>query len=425
MKPKLAIIGTGISGMACGYFLQNNFDIHLYEQNDHIGGHSLTAEAKEKSKKIPIDMGFMVFNKKTYPNLTRLFDELKVPYKDSNMSFSVQYPSQGLEYCGSSLNHLFGQRKNLFRLRHWRMIMQINRFNNEAREALASGQFDSLTLEEYVKSKRYGEDFFRLYIIPMSSSIWSTPAELMLKFPATTLLRFFDNHGFLGMSTQHQWLTPDGGSREYVRRLIATFKDRIITGKRIQKVHRMGRQAAIYTVNGNSATYDKVILASHADQSLGLLDAPDPDEQRELGKFKYQKNIGTLHTDSSSMPREKLCWASWNYRIKEDAQGKLTPRTIYWMNKLQNVSQEINYFVSINGEDEVKPDRIIKQVEFEHPLFDCAAVQSQPKLHALNQRSPEQTVYFCGSYFKYGFHEDALNSAIDLCSTILRRPLWN
>lgn len=424
MKPRLAIIGTGISGMACGYFLQEEFDVHLYEQNDHVGGHSLTAEAKENNRLVPIDMGFMVFNKKTYPNLTRLFNELQVPYKNSNMSFSVQHLSRDLEYCGSSLNHLFGQRKNLFRPRHWRMLMQINRFNKEARAALESGEFDSLTLEEYAKVRQYGEDFFHLYIIPMSSAIWSTPPKLMLKFPVTTLLRFFDNHGFLGMNTQHQWLTPEGGSREYVRRLTTKFKDRIRVREKVQKVHRVDNQAIVQTEGSSPESYDKVILASHADQALEMLGSPEPYEKKELGKFKYQKNIGTLHTDPSSMPSNKLCWASWNYRIKEEAQGELIPRTIYWMNKLQNVSQEVNYFVSINGEDEIRPDTIIKQVELEHPLFDSAAVQAQPKLHALNQRSPKQPIYFCGSYFKYGFHEDGLNSAMDLCSTILRRPLW-
>ena len=425
MKPKLAIIGTGISGMACGHFLQNDFDIHLYEQNDHIGGHSLTAEADESGRQIPIDMGFMVFNKKTYPNLTRLFDELNVPYKKSNMSFSVQHLPMELEYCGSGLNHLFGQRKNIFNLRHWRMLFQINRFNKEAIYALESGQYDSLSLEEYVKARGYGEDFFELYIIPMSSAIWSTPPELMLKFPATTLLRFFHNHGFLGLKTQHQWLTPDGGSKEYVKRLTAPFKNRIQTQNAIQKVQRVGTRAVIHTQNGTSDEYDKVILASHADQSLNLLDCPDEEEKAVLSNFRYQHNVGTLHTDASSMPKNKLCWASWNYRIKRNAEGKLSPRTLYWMNKLQNVSDKINYFVSINGEDEVNPDCIIKQVPFDHPLFDKAAVDAQPKLHQLNRRSSGQKIYFCGSYFKYGFHEDALNSAMTLCETILGRPLWN
>jgi predicted NAD/FAD-binding protein len=425
MKPKLAIIGTGISGMACGHFLRKEYDVHLYEQNKHIGGHSLTAEAEESGKQIPIDMGFMVFNKKTYPNLTRLFDELKVPYKRSNMSFSVQHLPKGLEYCGSGLNHLFGQRKNIFSLRHWRMLFQINRFNSEAVEALESGQYDSHSLEEYVESRGYGEDFFQLYIVPMSSAIWSTPPELMLKFPATTLLRFFHNHGFLGLKTQHQWLTPDGGSREYVKRLTEPFKDRIRTQSAVQKVQRKEKKVIVSMQDGRSDEYDKVILASHADQSLKMLDCPEDEEKAVLANFRYQHNVGTLHTDASSMPKNKLCWASWNYRIKQDEDGKLIPRTLYWMNKLQNVSDKTNYFVSINGEDEIKPDLIIKQVPFEHPLFDKAAVNAQPELHELNRRSANQKIYFCGSYFKYGFHEDALNSAITLCETILKRPLWN
>ena len=247
----------------------------------------------------------------------------------------------------------------------------------------------------------------------------------MLQFPATTLLRFFNNHGFLGMNTQHQWLTPKGGSREYVKKLTKPFRDKISTNNKILKVSRADKRATVHTADGQSHSYDKVILAGHADQSLALLDSPKPEEKQELGKFKYQKNVGTLHTDPSSMPKNKLCWASWNYRIKEDIHGELIPRTIYWMNNLQNVSQETNYFVSINGQDEINPKRIIKQVEFEHPLFDSAAVNAQSILHSLNQSSPEQTIYFCGSYFKYGFHEDALNSAIDLSSTILRRPLWS
>ena len=422
MKPKLAIIGTGIAGMACGYFLHKFFDIFLYEKNKHIGGHSLTAEAIEDNKNVPIDMGFMVFNKKTYPNLTRLFNDLQVPYKKSNMSFSVQHLPQNLEYCGSSLNHLFGQRKNILKLRHWRMLLQINRFNTEAINSLGSGKYDSFTLQEYVNEMGYGEDFLKLYIVPMSSAIWSSPPELMLNFPVTTLLRFFHNHGFLGMKTQHQWLTPDGGSREYVKRLIEPFNSRIKTDYAVQKIVPDGDQATVYFSDGNNQKFDKVILASHADQSLELIDS---NEFEILKKFKYQKNTGILHTDSSLMPRNKLCWASWNYRMKLDSNGKLTPRTIYWMNNLQGVSNNCDYFVNINGEEEVNPDKIIKKVDFEHPLFDAAAVKAQSKLKQLNQKSKSQNIYLCGSYFKYGFHEDALNSAIELCETILEKPLWN
>ena len=420
MKPKLAIIGTGIAGMACGYFLHKFFDVFLFEKNNYVGGHSLTAEAIEDKKNIPIDMGFMVFNKKTYPNLTRLFNDLQVPYKKSNMSFSVQHLAHNIEYCGSSLNHLFGQRKNILKLRHWRMLLQINRFNNEAIQSLNSAKYDSFTLKEYVNEMGYGEDFLNLYIVPMSSAIWSTPPELMLNFPAKTLLRFFHNHGFLGMKTQHQWLTPDGGSREYVKRLIEPFSDRIKTEAAVKKIIPEGNQATVCFSDGNNQKFDKVILASHADQSLALVDS---NEFEILRKFKYQKNTGILHTDSSLMPRNKLCWASWNYRIKLDSNRKLTPRTIYWMNNLQGVSDNIDYFVNINGEEEVNPDTIIKKVNFDHPLFDAAAVEAQSKLKELNQKS--KTIYLCGSYFKYGFHEDALNSAIELCESILKKPLWN
>ena len=411
--------------MTCGYFLHKHFDVQLFEQNSHVGGHSLTIDAEEGSRKVPIDMGFMVFNKKTYPNLTRLFNELDVPIKNSKMSFSVQHLSLDLEFCGSSFNHLFAQRANLLRPKFWRMLLQINRFNKEALFALESGDFDTLTLQEYVEEKGYGEDFLSLYIIPMSSAIWSAPPKLMLQFPATTLLRFFHNHGFLGLDTQHQWLTPDGGSKQYVHRLTSSFKKNIRTSDGVTKIIRENGKVTVRTQNGRIEAFDKVIMASHADQSLKLLDQPCELESRLLSRFLYQKNIGTLHTDASQMPKRQLCWASWNYRIKKDDEGNLHPRTIYWMNSLQDVSEKENYFVSINGKEEIKEDKIIKQVEFEHPLFDGAAVGAQSQLIDLNNRSEDQSVYFCGSYFKFGFHEDALVSAMDLCSTILKRPLWN
>ena len=425
MKERLAIIGTGISGMTSGYFLHKHFDVQLFEQNSHVGGHSLTIDAEEGSRKVPIDMGFMVFNKKTYPNLTRLFNELDVPIKNSKMSFSVQHLSLDLEFCGSSLNHLFAQRANLLRPRFWRMLLQINRFNKEALFALESGDFDTLTLQEYVEEKGYGEDFLSLYIIPMSSAIWSAPPKLMLQFPATTLLRIYHKQGFLGLDTQHQWLTPDGGSKQYVHRLTSSFKKNIRTSDGVTKIIRENGKVTVRTQNGRIEAFDKVIMASHADQSLKLLDQPCELESRLLSRFLYQKNIGTLHTDASQMPKRQLCWASWNYRIKKDDEGNLHPRTIYWMNSLQDVSEKENYFVSINGKEEIKEDKIIKQVEFEHPLFDGAAVGAQSQLIDLNNRSEDQSVYFCGSYFKFGFHEDALVSAMDLCSTILKRPLWN
>ena len=425
MKKRLAIVGTGISGLACGYFLQQEFDIQLFEKNSHVGGHSLTIDVVDNSVKIPIDMGFMVFNRQTYPNLFRLFQELNVPIKNADMSFSVQHFPLGIEYCGSSLNQLFAQRKNLIRPKFWRMLLQINRFNKEAVATLQSGEFDSFTLAEYVKEKKYGDDFLNLYIIPMSAAIWSIPSEVAMEFPVISLLQFFYNHGFLGMSTQHQWLTPDGCSRNYVEKITASFKNHIRLGESVTGIVRTNGKATIITQNGTKEVFDKVILASHADQSLRVLDHPSALEETLLGKFKYQKNIGTLHTDSRQMPKRKLCWSSWNCLIKGDYSSNGYPQTLYWINSIQNFSAKDNYFVTINGVKDINEKKIIKQVEFEHPIFSRSSIDVQKDLHILNQSSGDQTVYFCGSYFKYGFHEDGLNSALDLCSRILRRPLWN
>ena len=425
MKRKIAIIGTGISGLACGYFLHDQFDIKLFDKNGYTGGHSLTATAREGDKQIPIDMGFMVFNKKTYPNLTRLFDNLNVIYKRSNMSFSVQHISENLEYCGSSINHLFAQRLNIFKLRHWKMLLQINRFNSDAHDALDSGNFIDLTLQEYAEKRGYGSDFLNLYIIPMSSAIWSSPPDQMLNFPATTLLRFFKNHGFLGMKTQHQWLTPTGGSREYVKLLTRKFQDKIFNSRSVINIKNYKSRVEILFNDGNSEYFDKAILACHADQAVRILQGEDDTNVQILRNFKYQKNTGTLHTDSSVMPKRRLCWASWNYKIKLGDNGNYIPRTTYWMNKLQNVSRNNNYFVSINGEDEIKNELIIKQVVFEHPLFDSKAIKAQDELKKINSLSESQNIFFCGSYFKYGFHEDALNSAIQLSEMLLKRSVWN
>ena len=425
MKNRVAIIGSGISGLACGYFLHKNFDVKLYDKNDHVGGHSLTATATEGENLIPIDMGFMVFNKVTYPNLTRLFDTLNVAYENSDMSFSVQHVPENIEYCGKSINHLFAQRVNLLKLRHWKMLLRINRFNKEAKDALITNDYNDLTLREYVEKRNYGRDFLNLYIIPMSSAIWSSPPHQMLNFPAITLLRFFDNHGFLGMKTQHQWLTPTGGSKEYVKILSSGFKDKISNSNEVSMIKNCNDGVEILFKNGESEYFDKVILACHAAQALNILKPIRNTNFDLLKHFKYQKNTGTLHTDASVMPTNQKCWASWNYRIKMGDNGKYIPRTTYWMNSLQNVSKKKNYFVSINGEDEIKKNTVVKQVNFEHPLFDSNSIKAQSKLKNLNTLSNMQNIFLCGSYFKYGFHEDALNSAINVSEILLKKSVWN
>lgn len=422
--PKVAIIGTGVAGLGCAHFLQHGHDITLFEQNGHAGGHTNTVDVVEDGRALPVDTGFMVFNHVTYPLLTRLFRELDVETKPTSMSFSVAHLESAIEYNGTSLNHLFGQRRNLLSPRFWRLLLRINRFNAEAVAALEDPRFEKMTLADYVAARGYGEDFLNLYIIPMASAVWSTPPDLMLAFPAITLLRFWHNHGFLGLHTQHPWRTVTNGARSYVAKLTAPFKDRIRLGAPVVRLERGPAAVRVLTATGDAGMFDKVILATHADQALRLLAEPTALERELLGCFHYQPNTATLHTDASLMPRTRMCWASWNYRIKPGADGGIEPSTHYWMNSLQGVSDKTDYFVSINGADEIAEDKVVRRIAYEHPLFDLAALEAQKRLPELNRLSKDQTTYFCGSYFRYGFHEDAFGSAVALCRDLLGREPW-
>lgn len=413
---RIAIIGTGIAGLGCAHFLHRKFDLTLYEKNDYAGGHTNTVPVAEENRLIPVDTGFMVFNQVTYPNLTRLFRELEIATKPAPMSFSVQHLPTRLEFCGSSFNHLFAQRKNLIRPRFWKMIMQINRFNREAVESLSYAELQDLTLGDYVRLKNYSADFLNYYLVPMSSAVWSTPPELMLEFPAVTLLRFFHNHGFLGLHTQHPWFTVVNGAQCYVEKITAPFREKLKLKNGVAFVRRQSDCIKIMDISGRTEVFDHVIFASHADESLKMLIDADDYEKRLLGQFEYQPNTALLHTDASVMPKTKSCWASWNYRMDRAADGKISPSTIYWMNRLQGVSDRQNYFVSINGENSVNPDSILKRIQYEHPLFSPGAIRAQRDLPKLNERM--NNVFFCGSYFRYGFHEDAFTSALDLCRVL-------
>ena len=426
---RLAIIGTGIAGMGSAHFLHRHHDLTIFEANDYVGGHTNTVEAVEPGtgRPVPLDTGFMVYNEITYPLLTRLFTQLKVPVKKTTMSFAVRDDSSGLEWCGSSLNHLFAQRKNLLNLRFLKMLMAVNRFNKEAVAALDEPETATITLGEYVRRRGYGQDFFDLYLVPMSSAVWSTPPELMLSFPAASLLRFFHNHGFLGLNTQHQWLTVDGGSREYRNRLIAPFLGAIQLGRAAVRIIRNGpgRPITVMTADGATPAFDQVIIATHADQALRLLVNPTADEDRVLSEFKYQANVATLHTDASVLPRIPLAQAAWNYQLAREPGGRLSPATHYWMNALQGVSTRENYFVSINRPDSIDPAKVIKRLEYAHPLFSLGALQSQRELPALNEAAQGRTeTYFAGSYFGHGFHEDAFRSAVQLSERLLGRDPW-
>ena len=427
MKPTLAIIGTGISGLGCAHFLHRDFDVTLFEQNSYTGGHTNTVTTAEPgtNRPVPIDTGFMVFNYETYPHLTRLFTALNVPVKKTDMSFSVRHEDTGLEFCGSSLNHLFAQRRNLFRPSFFRMLLAIDRFNRDAIAALDDPAIETQTLADFVRARGYGADFLDLYLVPMSSAVWSTPPEKMLQFPARTLLRFFHNHGFLGLNTQHQWWTVDGGAQQYVTRLTAPWRERIRKNTKVTRVTRGPDGVHITTAAGVAERFDRVILAAHGHESLALLADPTPDESRLLREFLYQPNIATLHTDASVMPRTKLAWSAWNYSLARDTAGRTSPMTIYWMNKLQGVSDEENYFVSINRPEAIDPRRVLKSIAYEHPLFTLGAVRAQTEIPALNHAARGSTeTYFCGAWTRYGFHEDGLLSAVKLAEMILGRDPW-
>jgi uncharacterized protein len=418
----LAIIGTGIAGLGCAWLLHKRFRLTVYEQNDYAGGHTNTISVDESGRSVPIDTGFMVFNHVTYPLLTRLFRELGVETKPTDMSFSVQHTPSGLEYGGGNLNVLFGQRRNLFRIRHWRMLRAIDRFNREAVAALDDPSCADLTLGEYIAQRGYGRDMLELFVSPMAGAIWSTPPDRILDFPAVTLLRFWHNHGFLGLHTQHPWWTVVDGARSYVKRLTEPFRECIALDRKVTRVRRMDGRAQVTLATGETQEFDHAILASHADQSLALLADATEEELQLLREFHTQPNTATLHTDVSFMPRSRRCWASWNYRIDAAAGGGTHATTHYWMNSLQDVSRTENYFVSLNCHDRVAPEKVLRRIEYRHPLFTLGAIRAQRELHRLN--APGREIYFAGAWQKYGFHEDGLASALACARAITQEELW-
>lgn len=425
---RIAIIGSGISGLGCAHFLHPHHDVTVFESDQHIGGHANTVDATVlgTDRTVPIDTGFMVFNHETYPHLCRLFDQFKVPTKKTSMSFSVRDDESGLEWSGSSLNHLFAQRKNIFNTRFLKMLWAVNRFNKEAVAALEDGRLREVSLADYVRSRGYGEDFFNLYLVPMSSAVWSTPPEKMLQFPASSLLRFFHNHGFLGLDTQHQWWTPDGGSREYVQRMIEPFRDRIHVTRAATRVVRTDRKVIVMTARGEAESFDQVILATHADVALKLLVNPTPAESRILGCFAFQPNTASLHTDMTVMPRTKLAWSSWNYQLTRGPEGRIDPATHYWMNSLQGVGEEEQFFVSINRAADLDTTKVQRTIKYTHPLFDLPALRAQEEIPGLNADASGTTnTYFVGAYQRYGFHEDGLWSAVQLCNLLLGSDPWD
>lgn len=410
MKKKLAIVGTGISGMSAAYFLKDHFEITVFEKNDYVGGHTNTIEVENS----PVDTGFIVFNLQTYPNLVKLFNRLGVEYVDSDMSFSVVDQESNFEYCGSGLNGLFGQRKNIFNLKFLKMLYEVNDFNTNCLEVLNSEIFASMTIKEYLEYKNYGQDMINKYLIPCSSAIWSTPPSKMFHFPIQTLVRFFKNHGLLGLNTHFSWKTVLGGSREYKKKLISQFENLISINEKVISVVSEGEFQKLVTDKGEYL-FDKIVFASHGDQTFEIIKDKTAVEAEVLSMFKYEDNQAIVHTDTNLMPTNKRNWSSWNYYIASSKDDRSI--TTYYMNRLQPLKHQYDIFVSLNAKDLIDPSKIIKVIDYEHPLFDFGAINGQKRFSELNNQNNGR--HFCGAYFRYGFHEDGIWSALEMYKHII------
>jgi predicted NAD/FAD-binding protein len=418
--PRIAVIGTGISGLSCAWSLKDFAHLTLFESSGRPGGHSNTVMVEEDGRRIPIDTGFIVFNKITYPCLCRLFDELGIVSKPSEMSFSVQHLACGLEYNGMGLNKIFSQRRNLANPRFLALIAEILRFFRVGRRWLldeadgdASGESDE-DLATFCKRHGFGADFREFYLVPMSSAVWSTEPGRILDFPASTLLHFFHNHGFLGVTTHRQWYTVEGGAQTYVQKMLSKIGPPRL-GDAVVSVEEGTDAAWVTTSSGCHERFDGVVLACQADQSLRLLRNPSSEQRRLLAPFQYQRNEALLHTDSSVMPKRRLAWASWNFKVEEHPGEHRRAATHYWMNSLQGVSRKKDYFVSLNSSGLIAPQSVLYSTTYRHPVFTLEAMKAQRELPGLNHKS---RLFFCGSYFRYGFHEDGCMTGLDAAASV-------
>jgi predicted NAD/FAD-binding protein len=416
---KVAIIGTGIAGMGCAHKLRNQCELTLFEAAAEPGGHTHTRDLQSPHGTISVDTGFMVYNEVTYPLLTALFEELEVETVETDMSFGVQHRGTGWEFSGSSLAGLFAQSKNLFNPRFWGMLRDVMRFNSLSTRLAQGGSLEGLSLQDYIQANGFGKTFMENYLLPMTGAIWSTPADQMLEFPAQALLRFMFNHGLLGVSTHHQWRTVKNGSRQYRDKILAPFAGKVHCNCPIRSIRQRGNQVEVTNANGQSGLFDQVVIATHADTALKLLASPDPLAQRLLSAFSYSDNAITLHRDLSVMPRARRAWASWNYRMDVMDNG-IHSSTHYWMNRLQHIPESFPVIVSLNDPGLIADDTVYARFSFAHPTFTEAAIDAQRELPDLNQDGP---IFFCGSYFRYGFHEDALLSGYNAAQAVLKNSL--
>ena len=413
---KIAIIGSGISGLTCGYLLHKEHDISVFEASDWVGGHTHTVDVSVKGQRYAIDTGFIVFNDWTYPNFIKLLDQLGVTSKATEMSFSVRDPSNNFEYNGNTLNSLFAQRSNLLSPGFWGMLRDILRFNREAVRDLQEQRIAVDTrLGDYLQQRGYGQRFIEHYIVPMGAAIWSMSLNDMLGFPLQFFVRFFKNHGLLSVTHRPQWRVIEGGSSAYVKPLSAGFSEKIRLNCPVTRVERDDQGVTVHSTHG-SERYDKVIFACHSDQALRLLAEPSTAEQQILGALPYADNDVVLHTDTRLLPDRQLAWASWNYRLG-DAGQRLAAVT-YDMNILQGIQSDTTFCVSLNQRAAIDPHKVLASYTYAHPQYSLNAVAAQGRWQEL---LGAQHSYYCGAYWANGFHEDGVVSALRVAQAFGQR----
>ena len=402
---KIAVVGSGIAGNVVAYKLRQQHDITVFESGAHVGGHTNTVDVYEDGQRYAVDTGFIVFNDRTYPNFIRLLDEIGQESQPSEMSFSVQAKDSGLEYSGSSLDSLFAQRRNILRPQFYRMIRDILRFNQSALASIGD-LAESETLENYVYANGYSQGFVDHYLVPMAAAIWSAEPRSVLDMPVKFLVQFFDNHGLLQIKDRPVWRVIRGGSRQYVTKLVAAHRDRIRLNSPVQSIRRVGDSVELYSTSGGKEVFDYVFVACHSDQALSLIEDATAIERDVLGAIKYQSNEAILHTDESLMPTRRRAWAAWNYHIPQDSARHVA--VTYNMNILQGLTSNKQYLVTLNNDQHIDPDKIIRTVQYEHPVFSRESVAAQARQTDVNQ----DRTFYCGAYWRNGFHEDGVVSAL-------------
>ena len=405
---KIAVVGSGISGLSAAYYLSKKHQVDLFEREDHFGGHSHTLDLSIDKKKISVDIGFIVFNHKTYPNLINFFRENKIEIEKSDMSFSVSVENTNYEYCGKGLSGIFVNKSNLFNPRFIRMFFDIIKFYKKCDRI--SGFSEKITLGDFLSKNNWSEVFINYHLIPMVSAIWSMPPYEANKMPLNFFLKFFQNHGLFKISNRPKWYTVSSRSKTYVNKVLKEISGQYYKNYKINLIKRTSSGVQVYYGdNSEFFSYDKVIIATHADEALSLIESPLDEEKEILSNFNYKENLAVIHTDENMMPINKKAWSSWNSFVDPNNVNKNS--LTYWLNLLQNLNTEKNIFLTLNPDKKILDSKILKKVKFTHPYFDQKTLDSQVKLKNLQNK---KNILFCGSYFGYGFHEDGIKSSIDM-----------